>query len=419
MQAIVFRKDDVPPAVARGYGSIRGALAVPDDIPLAPTREFAAPILGTVGDVTAEMIEDDPEKYQVGDQAGLSGLQARYDDQLQGIDGVVISAVASDGTERELYRVDAQQGAPLELTLDERLQTVAERELAGVGPASALVAIQPSTGAIVAAANGPGNDGYNTATYGQIAPGSTFKTVSSLALLRAGLTPDTVVPCTPSVVVDGKQFENYDDYPTGALGEIPLRTAVANSCNTAFISQADRLKDGDLADAAASLGLGIDHDLGFPAYFGSVEPPASETEAAADLIGQGTVLASPMAMATVMSSIESGHTVVPRLIRSVDVSVPDEATPLTGAEAAALRSMLRGVVTDGSGRGLLDVPGPAGDRQDRHRRVRPWRQDPHPRLDGRRAGRPRRRGLRRRGLVRLRHRRPDPRGVPAGSLGAP
>ena len=358
VEAIVFRKEDVPPAVAQGYRSIPGALAVPDDIPLAPTRDFAAPILGTVGEVTAEMIEKDPDRYRIGDRAGLSGLQARYDDQLQGTDGAVVDAVASDGRERELFRVDAKQGKPLELTLDERLQTAAEQQLAAVGPASALVAIRPSTGAILAAANGPGNDGYNLATFGQLAPGSTFKSVSSLALLRAGLTPETVVPCTSSIVVDGKRFENYDDYPSSALGGIPLRSAIAHSCNTAVISQRGKVRDGDLAAAAASLGLGIDHDLGFPAYFGSVEPPASETEAAADLIGQGKVLASPMAMATVIASVQAGHTVVPRLVKSVDVSVPDEAAPLSKGETTALRSMLRAVVTTGSGTGLLDVPGP-------------------------------------------------------------
>ena len=82
-----------------------------------------------------------------------------------------------------------------------------------------------------------------------------------------------------------------------------MRTAVANSCNTAFISQADRLPDDALADAAASLGMGVDHDPGFPAYFGSVEPPESETEKAADMIGQGKILASPMVMATVAASV--------------------------------------------------------------------------------------------------------------------
>jgi cell division protein FtsI/penicillin-binding protein 2 len=59
-----------------------------------------------------------------------------------------------------------------------------------------------------------------------------------------------------------------------------------------------------------------------------------------------------------MASIQSGRTVVPRLVRSVKVSVPAGAEPLTAKEATALREMLRGVVTSGSGGGLLDVPGP-------------------------------------------------------------
>jgi cell division protein FtsI/penicillin-binding protein 2 len=356
VEAIVYRRGEVPDAMA-AYDAIPGALALADEVPLAPTREFAAPILGTVGEVTAEMVEDSPETYQPGDQAGLSGLQARYDDRLQGTDGAVVDAVGSDGKERELFRVDPVQGKPLKLTLDARLQQEAERLLDGVDSGSAVVALRPSTGAILAAANGPGNDGYNLATFGQLAPGSTFKSVTSLALLRAGLTPDTPVPCTATISVDGKSFKNYSDYPSGGLGRIPLRTALANSCNTAFISQAGELGDQDLFDAAASLGLGLDHDLGFPAYFGNVEPPASPTEEAADLIGQGKILASPMVMATVIASVQAGSLVIPGLVTSVDVEAPD-VEPLTGGEAAALRSMLRGVVTSGSGSLLADVPGP-------------------------------------------------------------
>jgi cell division protein FtsI/penicillin-binding protein 2 len=358
IEAITFRRDDVPAQVdPQHLAAIPGAISVSDTLPLAPTREFAAPILGTVGEVTAEMIEDDPDKYQIGDEAGLSGLQARYDDQLRGTSGVAVHAVDPDGAERELFAEEPTAGEPLKLTLDLRLQQAAERLLAGVGPASALVAIRPSTGDILVAANGPGTDGINLATYGQAAPGSTFKSVSSLALLRDGLTPSTTVPCTDRIVVDGKAFENYDDYPAGGLGRIPFRTAVANSCNTAFISQAGKLPDDALADAASSLGMGVDHDLGFPAYFGSVEPPASETEAAADMIGQGKILASPMVMATVIASIQSGQTVLPRLVKDFEVEQAD-VPDLTRGEADALRTMLRGVVSSGSGSLLADVPGP-------------------------------------------------------------
>jgi cell division protein FtsI/penicillin-binding protein 2 len=252
-------------------------------------------------------------------------------------------------------------GRPLHVTLDERLQQAAERALAGVRPASAVVALRPSTGQILAAANGPGTNGYDLATFGQAAPGSTFKIVSSLALLRSGLTPDSVVPCAPAVTVDGKRFENYSDYPPSALGRVTFRTAIANSCNTAVISQRGRLHAGDLAGAAATLGLGIDHDAGFPAYFGTVPTPGSSTEAAADLIGQGGVLASPMAMATVIGSVQAGTTVVPRLVEGVDgldLAVPDQVAPLTRGEDGQLRSLLRAVVTSGSGRGLLGLPGP-------------------------------------------------------------
>ncbi|WP_262347507.1 penicillin-binding transpeptidase domain-containing protein [Nocardioides dongxiaopingii] len=358
VEAIVYRADQAPSAVERGYRAIAGAVMFGAQVPLAPTREFAAPILGSVGPVTAEMIEEEPGVYEVGDVAGTSGLQARYDDQLRGTGGVVVNAVGTDGNVREIFRAGAKQGSDLALTLDEQLQTRAEAALADVGPASALVAVQPSTGAILAAANGPGNGGQNLATYGQYAPGSTFKSVSSLALLRRGVRPDTRVPCTTTVGVDGREFENYDDYPAGVTGDIPFRTAVANSCNTAFIAERGRLEDGDLAGAAASLGMGIDHDLGFPAYFGQVPAPESETGAAADMIGQGTVLASPLVMATVAASIQQGSLVVPRLLQGLEVSPPDGVEPVAAAEAAQLRELLRGVVTSGSGGFLADVPGP-------------------------------------------------------------
>ena len=154
--------------------------------------------------------------------AGLSGLQARYDEQLRGTPGVAVDAVPEKGNPRELFRTEATPGDPLVLSLDLGLETKAEELLAGVGPASALVAIRPSTGEILAAANGPGNGGQNLATFGQAAPGSTFKTVSSLALLRAGLTPDTVVPCTPTITVDGKEFKNYSDYPSQRARRHPV-----------------------------------------------------------------------------------------------------------------------------------------------------------------------------------------------------
>jgi len=357
VQAIAFRQDEVPSAVSSQYVHIKGVDAIADQVPLGITKEFAAPILGTVGPVTAEILKDNPGVYAAGDEAGLSGLEARYDEQLRGTAGVVVTAESKGGDERQLFKSKAVDGKPLVLTLEPRLQLLAEHILSTVGPASALVAIRPSTGAILAAANGPGNNGYNDATYGRFAPGSTFKTVGSLALLKQGVTPSSPVDCPTSVNVDGKVFTNDSFYPPGANGRITLASALANSCNTAYINERTKLGSHDLVDAAATLGMGVDHDLGFPAYFGNVVPPASETTKAADMIGQGQILASPMTMATVMASVVAGHTVVPQLVTSVDPA-KTSPEPLTGSQDATLKQMLRGVVLNGTGVGLRDVPGP-------------------------------------------------------------
>lgn len=362
VEALVLREGDVTDRIRNGYPEIPGAIAVSDDLSLAPTREFARPILGTVGAVTAEIVEESDGRYQAGDEAGLSGLQLRYDQQLAGTPGVTVEAVGQDDQRRTLFEVRPKAGKPLRTTLDPQRQRTAERLLGDVGPASALVAVRPSDGHILAAASGPGSDGQSTATVGQYAPGSTFKVVTSLALLRAGLTPDSTLPCTDTVTVDGKPFKNYDDYPPGAIGDISLRSALANSCNTAFISQRGKASQDDLAAAAASLGLGVDHDLGFPAYFGQVGADDTETGHAAAMIGQGKVLASPLVMAAVAASVQQGSTVTPVLLPAYQ---PDdggadagaEVRQLAGQESDRLASMMRSVVTEGSATFLGGVPG--------------------------------------------------------------
>jgi cell division protein FtsI/penicillin-binding protein 2 len=360
VEALVLRADDAR-EVDPAYADIPGAVALQDSMPLAPTREFAAPILGRVGAATAELIEESEGRLEIGDVTGLSGLQARYDEQLTGAPGLRVDAVNEDGADRPLFTAKPVDGKPLRTTLDRRLQFRAERVLGDdpESPVSALVAVRPSTGEVLAAANGPGNDGLNAATFGQYPPGSTFKIVSALALLRSGLAPESPIDCPPSVVVDGKRFENYDDYPPSMLGRITLREAVAHSCNTAFIGARDRIDEGTLQSAAEALGLGVDFDLGFPAYFGQVPPPESETEAAADLIGQGTILASPLAMASAAASVRAGRTVVPHLLGEY-APAADPSQPLTRKEGAALRTLMRAVVTEGSGGSLADNPGEVG-----------------------------------------------------------
>lgn len=353
VEAITLREGDAAD-VLPALDEIDGAAAISDMVPLAPTREFARPILGTVGEATAEIIEESDGQIRASDVVGRSGLQRHYDRELRGSAGLVVEAVPLEGEPTVLYEREPVDGASLTTTLDVDLQARAEGVVAGVGPPSALVAVRPATGEVLAAASGPGGEGYSTATLGQYAPGSTFKLVTALALLRADMTADDVLACTDSITVDGKRFENYDDYPTSAVGDISLRSAVANSCNTALISAADRVSQGDLADAARALGLGGGKtSIGLEVFMGDVPAEAGETTHAASMIGQGEVLASPLAMATVGASIAAGETVVPRFLD--DPRQPNGS--LTADEAATLSELMRAVVEDGSGEFLQEVTG--------------------------------------------------------------
>jgi cell division protein FtsI/penicillin-binding protein 2 len=372
--AIVLRMD--APDLPRGsrIRAIPGARSIKTGQMLAPTRDFARPLIGIVGEATKEDVDQAGGAVAAGDQVGLAGLQKRYDAQMRGTPGVRVRLLAakpatdasaspsptpSPAAEAEpvvLFQVKPVPGKPLTTTLNVGLQKLAEKTLATTKPASALVAIRPSTGAIVAAANGDGNRGQSLATLGRAPPGSTFKVVSALALLRAGLTPNSSISCPPTVAVNGRKFTNYSDYPRTQLGTIPFRTALAQSCNTAFIGQRRKLDTSSLADAAGSLGVGIDYDVGFASFFGSVPEDPSATGRAAAMIGQGKVEASPMAMAAVVASVTAGETVIPHLIDGMQAT--SKGKPLTDREARQLRGMMRGVVTDGSGRVLGSVAGP-------------------------------------------------------------
>lgn len=357
--AITLRASDLPAALKGRIAAVPGAVQIPGSLPLAPTRTFAGGLLGTVGQATAESVKLGKGRVLAGDTVGISGLELRYDATLSGTPAATVEAVGGKTT-RTLFSAPAVAGKDLRLNLNLRLQTLADNILGRVGPASALVAIQPSTGKLLAVSDGPGSRGFLDATVGQFPPGSTFKTVTSLALLRSGLTPQSPVPCTPSITIDGKTFTNDSFYPPSGLGTIPLTLALANSCNTAYLSQHGRLKPGVLADAAAALGFGVDEQTGYGSYFGQVPTPSSPVTAAADMIGQGTVLASPLAMATVLSSVVAGHAVVPALIQGLVLPPRKPAHPLTVREAAELRGMLRAVVTTptGTGAALASLPGP-------------------------------------------------------------
>ncbi len=402
VEALTIRDDADRTITDAEIDAIEGARGIEDTMSLAPTREFARPVLGTVGSATAELIEASDGALEAGDVTGLSGLQQLHDAQLRGKPGITVLAqpaaepsgeqASGDGgggetpaQPRVLFETQPKPGDPLKTTLNRDLQALAEDVLTAEESASAIVAIQPSTGEILTTATGPGSNGLATGMLGQYPPGSTFKVVTSLGLIRQGMTPQSIVSCTENVTVDGAQYRNAPTYPQSALGQIPLKQAVAHSCNTAFIAESDTLPQSELSDAAAALGIGVETELGFPSFLGNVPTEAEGTAHAASMIGQGQVLVSPLALATMAASVGEGDRVTPKLLASgpgADAgpdsgpestagtgagasASPEEGSadagtdvePVTGEEAAMLRGMMRAVVTEGGASMLQDIPG--------------------------------------------------------------
>lgn len=383
--AVVLRDDATRTVTDAQIDAVPGALRQADTLELAPTRTFARELLGSVGEATEELVEQSDGALRAGDVTGLGGLQLQHNDQLAGTPGLSVGAapVADPGTPSQtLFTKAAVDGTDLATTLDPRLQGLGEQVLADEPSASSIVAIRPSTGEILAAANGPGSEGLQTALLGQYPPGSTFKVATSLALLRKGFTPESPTECTEEVSVDGRTFNNASTYPVQFLGTIPLLETFAQSCNTGFISARDEISQADLAAAATDLGIGVESRIGTPAFFGSVPTEAEGTAHAAAMIGQGEVLVSPLGLATMAASVGAGSRVTPTLLSAGESTELDpgsesaaateapsgDATPSAGEseappsaftadESATLRTLMSAVVEQGGARLLQDVPG--------------------------------------------------------------
>lgn len=368
VEAIVLRESDFRALDNDEMRRVPGLLVRQDEIPLAPTPGFARDVLGTVGAADREDIEASGGVLTAQDEVGRGGLQEAHDDTLRGQDGILIESVSvgADGTARShtadtLFEHEPQHGEDLSVSLDQGLQLHAEEILSDVESPSAIVAIRPSTGEVLATANGPDSEGYSTALLGQYAPGSTFKVVTALALLREGATPSTRIDCPPRIAVEGTVFSNAPTYPEAALGEIPLRTSMAQSCNTSFISQHETVEQSELRVAAEALGIGQPLELGVPAFEGSMPEQVPTVEHAAAMIGQGRTLVSPLLMAVMAASVADGRLVSPTLLDQStgdheDAEQPSGGAapgePLTAEEASGLQDLTRAVVTDGHLEGL-------------------------------------------------------------------
>ncbi|MEV6705070.1 penicillin-binding transpeptidase domain-containing protein [Micromonospora wenchangensis] len=358
---VVTLRDEAYRQIRSRIYDLPGTKFQAEKLDLAPTREFARALLGTVDPAQADDLAAHPDRYAKGDLVGHGGLQGRYDERLRGAPGttVEIRRPAPEGGSTvvtEAFRQEPGPGQPVRTTLDVATQNAADGALRGEKRRAALVAVRVGDGAVLAAANGPGAAGENLAFTAQVPPGSTFKTVSALALLDKGaVTPQTVVDCPKTSVVDGRPFKNSDDF---VLGRVPFRTDFAKSCNTAFVALAPQLGPDGLAATGRTLGLEGSWDLGADVFTGKVSTGGGPTEQAAAAIGQGTTVVSPLAMAGVTAAVARGRFEQPKLVLDPAPAAPAAAgQPLRAESVAALKTMMREVVTAGTARALADVPG--------------------------------------------------------------
>jgi len=297
----------------------------------------------------------------------LPSVRSLVDDKVAGRAGWRVVTVDTAGDElAELHAHPAEAAGAITSTLSTRVQTAAEQALDPIPGAAMIVALQPSTGDLLAVAqNAPADAQGPIALAGRYPPGSTFKIITAAAALSTGkVKPDTPVDCPGTINLEGRIVPNEGKFE---LGTVPLLTAFARSCNTTFAKLATDLPPAALTDAARDLGVGAYFVLpGLTTITGSVPPADTVAQRAENGFGQGKVVTSPFGMAIAAATVQSGRIPVPTLLRGTPTPAQNLGQPIKPEVLDSLRSMMREVVTTGTAtalRGLPDVHGKTGTAQ--------------------------------------------------------
>jgi cell division protein FtsI/penicillin-binding protein 2 len=324
--------------------------------PQAITPGLTAGVVGAVGPITAQEMQSLGGAYGAQDVVGQSGLEAANERQLAGSPDVTVSVVSAKGAHvATLATLPGHAGTPVQTTIDPTMQRAAESALSGEKKTAALVAVNAQTGALLAAANANSGE-FDGALDGAYPPGSTFKVLTSAALIKHGLSPSSAASCPATATAGGEVFHNAEG--EGQVSD--LLHAFAESCNTAFIGLATKnLSPSDYPSTAALFGLGKAPQMGLDAYAGSVPLPSDQADLAATSIGQGRVLASPLNMAMVAAAVDTGTVRTPRLV----VGTPDDTAAtqqLPATVVSDLHQMMAQVVASGTAAGQGLPPGTFG-----------------------------------------------------------
>jgi penicillin-binding protein 2 len=357
---------------------------------LYPKDGFMAHLIGYVGEVSEDMLSSPKyDIYERGDIVGQSGVEAQYNDLLMGKNGSLRMLVDSKG--REVGRLSedpAVLGKPLKLTIDLDIQIAAEQALEGRN--GAVVAMDPRTGEILAMVSRPIFDPndfavhisrdewnrlvtdpahplMNKAIQAQLAPGSTFKIIMSVAGLQEGIAQNLRVNCPGGATFYGRFFKCWIADKHLTHGSVDLSKGIYQSCDTFFYTLAERLGIEKIAKWATMLGLGRKSGIDLPNEVTGVMPSeewkiknfrqkwyAGETISVG--IGQGAVAVTPIQLARAIGAITTGgslfrpHVVafddLPREYRNVsaDNIPPVTHLPIDSQNWVTITDAMAGVV---------------------------------------------------------------------------
>src|SRR5271166_1882651 len=346
----IFLKEDITPDELAFIDSHRNELPELDTITahrrLYPRNGFMAHLIGYVGEVTEDMLNQPQfELYSPGDVVGVSGVERQYNTTLMGQNGARRAVVNSHGREVGLLgETEAVPGKQLKLTVDIDLQIAAEEALEGKN--GAIVAMDPRTGEILAMVsrptfdpndfavrvsrdewnklvNDPDKPLLNKAIQAQLAPGSTFKIIMSVAGWQEGIAQTLHVNCTGGAEFYGRRFGCW--VKTGH-GGVTLEKAIYQSCDVFFYTLAEKLGIDRIAKYATALGLGQKTGIDLPNEVTGVMPSeewkiknfkqkwfAGETISVG--IGQGAVALTPVQLMRAVAAISmGGKLVVPHVV---------------------------------------------------------------------------------------------------------
>ena len=348
---------------------------------LYPRDGFAAHLIGYVGEVSeADLNNSKFAFYEPGDVVGKSGVEEAYDEVLRGQDGSRDMIVNSHGREVGVMGEEyAKPGQDLRLTVDLDIQRAAEQAMEG--KIGAMVAIDPHTGEILAMVSRPTFDPnefsvrlskaywqtildnpdhplLNKAIQAQLAPGSTFKIIMTLAGLQQGVAQNMHVVCNGGASFYGHFFACDRHH-----GGVDIHTAIPYSCDTFYYTLANRLGIDTMARYANEVGIGVKTGVDLPDEAAGVMPStewklktqhdkwyAGETISVG--IGQGAIQATPLQLVRALSGIASGgvlrrpHVVFPQELPAQELEAVEQSYPGSGDKRIELSPENWETITD-------------------------------------------------------------------------